>query len=64
MSRLLILKVIDRIRAYKLRFIYDDGKMSRDNIVKAYMYMAEKNGIANSIEFAWLGGAAVKKRTI
>lgn len=55
-------KTFVRSKAYKDRFIPDGGKMLSDRLTKAYMLMAEKHGIAESIEFGWMSGGASKVR--
>jgi uncharacterized protein (TIGR02145 family) len=49
-------------KRYKDSFVRDGGEMESDRLTKAYMLMAEQEGIAESIEFGWIGAAALKKR--
>ena len=59
----LIGKTIENSRTYKARWLPDLGTLRSDNISKAFYAMSKSNGIADNIQFAWLGEAASKFRT-
>ena len=58
----LIGKTIENSRTYKARWLPDLGTLRSDNISKAFYAMSKQNGIADNIQFAWLGESATKTR--